>query len=187
MHIARSAAADDARPEERSQRAQDLTAWFFNDYRELWSIAFAMLGDAHLAEEVVMESFVKALSSWRRLRRLDYPTSYLKKILLNLCRSKLRRQAIEFRLNALVHRRAEHDGDISKQTRVDLRMDVWNALTKLPPMQRACIVLRYFDDMAVQEIAATLECSPGTVKSHLFRARKSLQRTLDRPTEVSFK
>src|SRR3712207_4462839 len=102
MPVAPSAAVDHAKPGERSQRAEDLATWFYNDYRKLWSIAFGMLGDAHAAEEVVMETFVKALSSWRSLRGVDYPPAYMRKILLNLCRSRLRRKAIEFRVNALV-------------------------------------------------------------------------------------
>ena len=184
MQMARSAAAEGARPE-GSERAEDLTAWFYSDYRKLWSIAFAMLGDAHRAEEVAMETFVKAFSSWRNLRGVESPPAYLRKILLNLCRSKLRRQAIEARVNSLVHRRAERDSDVWDPTRHDVRVDVIEALMKLPRMQRACIVLRYFDDMHDPEIAAVLDCAEGTVKSHLYRARRALAVTLGRPTEVT--
>ena len=184
MHVARTAPADNATRDERSERAQDVAAWFDSNYRQLWSIAFAMLGDSHLAEEVTMETFVKAFSSWRSVRGLDYPTGYLKKILLNLCRSKLRRRAIEYRVNALVHRDNEGRTD-GENERVDIHMYVWNALAKLSPMQRACVVLRYFDEMSEPEVATTLDCSVGTVKSHLFRARRSLQKTLTETTEVA--
>jgi RNA polymerase sigma factor (sigma-70 family) len=50
-------------------------------------------------------------------------------------------------------------------------------------MQRACIFLRYFDDMTDSQIAETLNCSVGTVKSHIFRARRALEKTLERSTE----
>ena len=123
-----------------------------------------------------MEAFVKAFSSWSRLRRLDYPPSYLKKIVVNLCRSKLRRRSIEMRVNALVHRRTERDGHGWDTSGSDARLDVWDALARLSPMQRACVALRYFDDMSDRQIAETLDCSVGTVKSHLFRARKTLER-----------
>lgn len=132
-----------------------------------------------------METFVKAFSSWRGLRGVDHPPAYLRKILLNLCRSKLRRQSMESRVNALAHRRAERDTDAWDPTRHDVRVDVWKALMKLSPMQRACIVLRYFDDMKDREIAASLDCSEGAVKSHLFRARRTLEKTLEQPMEVN--
>jgi RNA polymerase sigma-70 factor (sigma-E family) len=176
MQIARSTAgeADETRDDSR-----DLSTVFYEEYPRLWSIAFAMLGDAHLAEEVVMETFVKAFSSWTRLRRLDYPPGYLKKIVLNLCRSKLRRRSIELRVNALAHRSSERNQERWEQSGSDIRLDVLDALAELSPMQRACVVLRYFDDMTDRQVADTLDCSVGTVKSHIFRARKALGKTFE--------
>jgi RNA polymerase sigma-70 factor (sigma-E family) len=176
MQIARTATGgtNEARDESR-----DLSTVFYEEYPRLWSIAFAMLGDAHLAEEVVMETFVKAFSSWTRLRRLDYPPAYLKKVVLNLCRSKLRRRSIEMRVNALAHGADQRHGDAWEQSGSDIRLDVLDALAELSPMQRACVVLRYFDDMTDRQVAETLDCSVGTVKSHIFRARKALGKTFE--------
>ena len=160
-------------------RDRELSNLFYDAYPQLRSTALAMLADPDLAEEVVMEAFVRAVASWGRLRRLDYPQGYLKKIVLNLCRSRLRRRAIELRVNALLHRRSELSGwEPSGQ---DVRLDVWNALSRLSPMQRACVVLRYFDDMTDQQVADVLDCSIGTVKSHIFRARRNLHNALERP------
>ena len=175
MRIAGTAASgSDARDQSR-----DLSTVFYEEYPRLWSIAFAMLGDAHLAEEVVMETFVKAFSSWTRLRRLDYPPGYLKKIVLNLCRSKLRRRSVELRVNALAHGSREREANEWEQAGSDIRLDVLEALAELSPMQRACVVLRYFDDMTDRQVAETLDCSVGTVKSHIFRARKALGKTFE--------
>ena len=169
-------------PEETAtaaQRDQHLAALFHEEYPRLRTSALAMLGDPQLAEEIVMEAFVKAFSSWRQLRRMEHPQSYLKKIVLNLCRSKLRRRSIELRVNALFHRRGELGW--WEPSGSEVRLDVWNSLSRLSPMQRACVVLRYFDDMKDRLIADVLDCSPGTVKSHIFRARKTLHTMLDRP------
>ena len=155
---------------------------FYEEYPRLWAVAFAMLGDAHLAEEAVMEAFSKAFSSWGRIRRVDNPSAYLRKIVLNLCRSRLRRRSVEQRVNALVHVRSDREaprGWVARQS--DDRLDLWNALSRLPSRQRACVVLRYLDDMTDAQVAEILECSVGTVKSHLFRARKSLAHLLDEP------
>jgi len=161
----------------------DLSSVFYAEYPRLWSIAYAMLGDRQHAEEVVMDAFVRAFSSWPRLVRLDYPPGYLRKIVVNLCRSKLRRRSVELRVNALAHRREERYGPPWESGSSDLRMDVLAALAELSPMQRACAVLRYFDDMTETQIAGVLDCSVGTVKSHIFRARKTLGKALGSETE----
>ena len=179
--IARTAARDE-RLDTAAERSRELSAVFYEEYPRLWSMAFAMLGDAHLAEEAVMDAFSKAFSAWGRIRRADRPSAYLRKIVLNLCRSRLRRRAIEQRVNALVYGRSEREASpdwADKQS--DARLDLWNALSHLPVRQRECVVLRYLDDMTDAQVADTLDCSVGTVKSHLFRARKSLAHLLDEP------
>lgn len=178
MQIARSTTADERTTDVRG-RSEEMSALFYAEYPGLWAVAFAMLGDRHLAEEIVMDAFTKAFSSWGRMRRLDYPPGYLKKIVVNLCRSRLRRKAIELRVNALAKRR--DDRDVSRLPGSDTRLDVWMAIRDLSPMQRACIVLKYFDDMTEAQVAETLDCSVGTVKSHIFRARKSLEKTMEDP------
>ena len=177
--IARTAAGDE-RIGRVAERSREFSAIFYDEYERLWAVAFAMLGDVHLAEETVMEAFSKAFTAWGRVRRADDPPAYLRKIALNLCRSRLRRRAIEQRVNALVHRRGERERPPAWTAKnSDTRVDVMMALAQLPTRQRACVVLRYFDDMTDSQVAETLDCSVGTVKSHLFRARKTLERLLD--------
>lgn len=181
--IARTAASDE-RIDRAAERSRELSLVFYDEYPRLWAVAFAMLGDAHLAEETVMEAFSKAFSSWGRIRQVDRPSAYLRKIVLNMCRGKLRRRGLEQRVNALVHGRADRERFsewISKHS--DVRLDMWDALERLPARQRACVVLRYFDDMTDAQVADVLDCSVGTVKSHLFRARKTLAGLLDEPLE----
>jgi len=179
--IARTAAADE-RIDRAAERSRELSLVFYDEYPRLWALAFAMLGDVHLAEETVMEAFSKAFSAWGRIRRADRPSAYLRKIVLNQARGKLRRRGLEQRVNALFHGRAEREASAEWASKhSDARLDVWNALATLPPRQRACVVLRYFDDLTDSQVAEILDCSVGTVKSHLFRARKALAGLLDEP------
>ena len=177
--IARTATGE-GRIGRADERSSELSAVFYEEYGRLWSVAFAMLGDPHLAEEAVMEAFGKAFSSWAQVRGADRPSAYLRKIVLNQCRSRLRRRAIEHRVNALAHRRTERDARgewVSRNS--DARLDMCDALALLPARQRACVVLRYFDDMTDAQVAEVLGCSEGAVKSHLFRARKTLEGILE--------
>jgi len=181
--IARTATRDE-RIDRAAESSRELSLVFYEEYPRLWAMSFAMLGDVHLAEETVMEAFSKAFSSWGRIRQVDRPSAYLRKIVLNLCRGKLRRRGLEQRVNALVHGRSTTERSpewVSKDS--DARLDVWNALVTLPMRQRACVVLRYFDDMTDAQVAEILDCSVGTVKSHLFRARKTLAQLLDGPLD----
>ncbi|WP_202876291.1 sigma-70 family RNA polymerase sigma factor [Kribbella sp. VKM Ac-2566] len=58
---------------------------------------------------------------------------------------------------------------------VENRMVITKALAELPPRQRACVVLRYFDELSVDETAIALDCRPGTVKSQTLRALEKLR------------
>lgn len=159
---------------EASGRGQELSVLFDQHYRSLRGLAFIMLGDAARSEEVVMEAFVKAFTGWDRFRAVDHPHAYLRQIVVNLCRSRFRRERVEQRVNALTHRRDE----TALQAEAELRLDLWDAVRRLPERQRACVVLRYLEDMTEREIADTLECSIGTVKSQLHKAKTKLEREL---------
>lgn len=157
-----------------TEKGRDFELLFDQHYRSLRGLAFVMLGDAARAEEIVAEAYLKAFSLWGRVRLMDHPHAYLRQIVVNLCRAKFRRDQVELRVNALVHR-----GDTAEWSpEREMRMDLWAAVRKLPDRQRACVVLRYLEDMTEAEIADTLECSVGTVKSQLFKARAKLEREL---------
>lgn len=157
------------------ERERDFVALFDRHYRSLRGLAFVMLGDRARAEEVVMEAYLKAFSGWNRVAHVDHPHAYLRQIVVNLCRSKFRREKVELRVNALFHRTAHTEWQPDRE----LRMDLWDAVRKLPERQRACVVLRYLEDMTEREIADALECSIGTVKSQLSKARAKLERELE--------
>jgi RNA polymerase sigma-70 factor (sigma-E family) len=165
-----------ARVDRRAERQRDrrIAVLFDESYVKLRGLAFVMLGDASAAEEVVMEAFEKTFSGWNRFRALEHPHAYLRQVVVNLCRSRFRRQKIEHRVNALVHR-----GDLQvAEPDVAGRIDLWAAVRELPERQRACIVLRYLEDLSEIDIAETLDCSTGTVKSQLFKAKAKLGRAL---------
>jgi RNA polymerase sigma-70 factor (sigma-E family) len=151
-----------------------VAALFDRYYSQLRGLAFVMLGDAAAAEEAVMEAFLKTCSGWNSFRSLEHPHAYLRQIVVNQCRSRFRRQKVELRVNELVHR----GGRTVTAPDHEARIDLWDAVRALPDRQRACVVLRYVEDMTEVEIADTLDCSTGTVKSQLFKAKAKLERAL---------
>ena len=176
--IARTAVDD--RIGRAAEQSREFSAVFREEYPRLWAVAFALVGDTHLAEEITMEAFSAAFSSWGRVCRAENRSAYLRKMVLNLCRSRWRRRKIELRVQAVVEGRGEREPNkawASKDS--DERIDVWAVLATLPERQRACVVLRYYGDLTDEQIAETLRCSIGTVKSHLHRARKTLETRLD--------
>jgi RNA polymerase sigma-70 factor (sigma-E family) len=155
---------------ESQTRNEVLQTWFEQHYSSLHALARMMLGDRSEAEEVVMDAFAKALFRWRLFRGLDRPDFYLRRVVINECRSKLRRRKVEARAMALIRPQEERaDTDVHAR-----KMEVWDAIASLPPRQRATIALRYLDDLTEREIAEILDLPVGTVKSQLSRGRTKL-------------
>jgi RNA polymerase sigma-70 factor (sigma-E family) len=154
-------------------RDQELSALFVEFYDPLRRLAFVMMGDKAVAEEIVMEAFEKALSRWRLFSGADHPPAYMRQIVVNLCRSKIRRKILERKTGELFERSAEEavESDIESY---GVNIEVWNAVRKLPHRQKACVVLRYLEDLSEPEVARVLDIPVGTVKSQLSRARKKL-------------
>lgn len=132
--------------------------------------------DRAVAEEIVQESFVRLRFSLDRLQDRAQAASYLRSIAFNLARSGFRRQAVADR-----YRPEEQRPCASPEETYVLREDqraVVAALGRLSEKQRACLVLRYYDDLSEREIASILGLSPNSVKTHVRRGMDALSRIL---------
>lgn len=157
-----------------ADRDRAIAQLFDENFDGLCDLAYLILGDRYLAEEIVQEALLKTYSGWGRIRDKRRSDVYLKRAVVNLCRSKIRRKVIEARQNAVHYRREERkapdwDPDVHETQR-----EVWKAVKELPPRQRAAIVLHYMHALPESEIAEVLDCSVGTVRSQLSRARGKL-------------
>lgn len=160
-----------------ASRDESIAELFQEHYPQLRSIAYALLGDSQAAEEVASDVFVKAFSGWRRFRAVEHPPSYLRRMVVNACRGRIRRRRIELRANEMAQRN-EHSRAISPEPLPLPDPEVLAAIRRLPERQRACLVLRYLEDMSEAEVGRILDCSTGTVKSQLSKARAKLQKDL---------
>jgi RNA polymerase sigma-70 factor (sigma-E family) len=157
------------------RRDDEVAALFDRSYVPMCRLAYVILGDRHAAEEVVMDALLKTFSGWARVRRPDKADVYLRRAVINGCRSRIRRGAVEARVNALAQGRAERAAPALSPEASAVGRSVWEAVKLLPGRQRACVVLRYLEDLPEAEIAAVLDCSIGTVKSQLSKARAKLE------------
>ena len=140
-------------------------------YREHYSrIQRAMaLGfrDAGLADEITQEAFYRALLRWRRVSKLERPDAWTMVVALNLGRDNSRRDRRQkSKAPLLVGPGSENVG----QQEVEDRMLVIELLDSLTHRQREVLVLRYVGQLSVPEIARSLNCAEGTIKSTLHMA-----------------
>ena len=156
-----------------SDRPTGIDALFIHEYAGLARLAFLLTQDRSTAEELAMEAFARALAGWRRIGSMDRPDLYLRRIVVNLCSSNIRRRGIERRANA---RAAGLRLEVPASSPPE--PSILKAVSELPVRQRACVVLRYYEDRSEAEIADVLKCSAGTVKSQLSKAREKLEREL---------
>lgn len=154
-------------------------------YGRLVREAALLVGDVCTAEDVVQDSFAAMHGAWRRLRDRDKALSYLRRSVINRSRSVLRHRVIVDR-HAPTLLRGMPTAEDGALTLVE-RSWVISALRTLPPRQREAVVLRYYADMSEAEIAATMGVSKGSVKSHIFRAMKSLRIVLKAETPAQLR
>lgn len=135
--------------------------------------AFLLCGDWHTAEDLAQTTLAKVFASWRRINRRDAAHAYAMRTLLNTYLAEnRRRRPTEYLTGQVPEWPVE-------QPSPELRLAVLEALATLPPKARAVVVLRYWADQSVDQVAALLGCSTGNVKSQSARALDKLRLLLD--------
>jgi RNA polymerase sigma factor (sigma-70 family) len=129
--------------------------------------------DRNAAEDLVQEGFIRLARSAHRIKDPAKAPAYLRSIVLNLARDDNRRGLVSLRHHL------PFDGDrASVEEELVLRADqqqVIEALRELPPRQRDCLVLRYYDELSIDDLATTLGISRNSVKTHLTRGWRALE------------
>ncbi len=142
----------------------------------LMATAFLLCGDWHTAEDLTQTTLAKVFAAWWRIRNRDAVHAYAQRTLLNTYLAHYRRPQRREVLTADI---AElRDRAIEPRT-PELRLALIDALATLPPRARAVVVLRYWEDMSIDQVAALLGCSAGNVKSQSARALDKLRLLLD--------
>lgn len=149
----------------------------------LLTSAWMLTGDPHVAEELVQEALARMYVNWRRIR-VDNPGAYARRVLVNLNTDRWRRGRREVLTGEVPD--ASMGVTAGPERRVDLALDLVQALQRLPRRERECVVLRHYLDLSEKDAAATLGVSTGTVKSSTSRGLAALRAafTEGEPTHV---
>jgi RNA polymerase sigma factor (sigma-70 family) len=154
--------------------AQAMTQLMHTRGEALKRYAFLLCGNDADADDLVQEAIVRAFARPGR-RDVAEAEAYVRRILLNRFLDGRRRQRSWLKVRPLLH--PEELGQ-DQAGALAARADVRTALAGLSPRQRACAVLRYYEDFTIPQIAAALGCQAGTVKRHLSEAHARLAAVL---------
>jgi len=154
--------------------------------RQVYNLAYRMLGNAEDAGDLVQETFLRAYGALASFRQDASFLTWLYKIASNLCIDQLRSRKAKGALSLDVE--LEEGREPAADTRVcgpeatavrgAVQDVVQRAILNLPERYRLVVVMRHLQDMSVDEIARALDMPTGTVKTHLFRAREMLRERL---------
>ena len=160
----------------------DFRTWVLEHRARLRTTAFLLCGDWYLADDLVQDALGRLYSRWGRVAAAGDPRAYVRRILCNLHSDHLRRPA----------RREISEADVATlrphaHTSTDERDDeLIAALLTVPAGQRTVLVLRFFEDLSVEQTAAVLKTSTGNVKSQTSRGLEALRSALrPRPAETA--
>jgi RNA polymerase sigma-70 factor (sigma-E family) len=146
-------------------------------------LAYLLTGDQHAAEDLVQTALMKTATRWRHLRHED-PEAYVRTVMYRDQVSMWRR--LRRRYEVAVH--SPPDVPYADPSgHADTRLSMRQALLRLPPDQRAVLVLRYYEDLTETRVAELLGCSIGTVRSRTHRAVIRLRALLPEPATLTIR
>jgi RNA polymerase sigma-70 factor (sigma-E family) len=134
--------------------------------------AYFLTGDREAAQDLLQEAFVRVATRLRHLHAIDDVDVYLRRTMVNLYTSSLRRRRLERRWLARQRGLAVVHAPAHDPTERD---EVWRALQALPDRQRAAVVLRFYEDLSEHETASALGCTRRALNSLIARALPALR------------
>lgn len=149
-----------------NQDAIGLIPFIRENQQQFYRLAFSYVRDSETAMDLVQDAIVKAIQNMHTLRQPDRLKTWFYRILVNECLMYLRKNRKLLPIQSL-----EQELAAPEQGNQDLH----EAISQLPPHLRTIILLRFFEDMKLEEIARITRTNLSTVKSRLYKALKLLK------------
>jgi RNA polymerase sigma factor (sigma-70 family) len=154
--------------------AADFTAFFRAEFPRVKRTVYLIVHDQGRAEEVAQDAFLQLLAHWTKVSGYDEPGAWVRRVAIRLAGRAARRE----RLRDLVESRFRTATVVAPADGHPADDDVVQAVRRLPYAQRVAIVLFYFEDRPINEIADVLGCAAPTARVHLHKARQKLATVL---------
>ena len=126
-------------------------------------------GDSDVAEDLAQETLIRLCRDWRKVRRLDAPERWIHRVAINLAHSHYRRKGVEQRALRTFGRR------LAGEQAPDQDVEALELLKDLPHKQRAALILHYYIDLTMREVAEVMDIPEGSVKTLIHRATRALR------------
>ena len=160
------------RDPDRASTADDesaYSAFFRANFAGVTRTVYLIVHDSPRAEDITQEAFLQLLRNWARISDYERPDAWVRRVAIRLAVRGLKRDELWRSVRSLF---------VPQERAADTDPDVAEAIGQLPRAQRAAIVLYYYEDQPVAEIASVLGCSESTVRVHLHRGRQRLAHLL---------
>lgn len=148
----------------------DFESFYVDTGRRMLTLAYSLTGNWGDAEDLVQEAYAAAHRRWNVVGTYEDPAGWVRRVITNRAVSRWRRLSHELNVRQRLASRAVQ----TSTTAEPVNEAFWQAVRLLPRQQMAVVVLHYVEDQSVDAIAAVLGCAAGTVKTQLFRARRTL-------------
>ena len=146
---------------------------FVDEYPHVVHLVFFIVHDQDRAEDVAQDAFVQLYRHWGKVSGYEQPVMWVRRVAIRLAVKTAKRE----QLLATAWTRVPPSPSEELQA-FPVAPETWAALRALSAKERAVVVLHYFEDRPVDEIAALVECSPSAAKTRLHRARHRLAELL---------
>lgn len=154
----------------------------YDEYKlKVYNTARNITKDEKAAEDILQEVFVTIYTKLYKLKKPAAFDVWLYKIVVNCCNNYFRKNKNSISSeDSVIENLAGEDKEIPNEIleKKESYEELKKCIDKLSDKLRICIVFYYFNDMSIKEIAEVLNCSEGTVKSRLFKAKKNLEKEL---------
>lgn len=150
---------------------EDLINMYFD---RLYKEAYLRCKHEEDAKEVVQETIYKAYRNIKSLKEPKYFKTWISKILINVCNDYLRKNG----MIDLEHDKNDYVKKVHNEDEVEIKIDLYNVIDELEDKYKDVIILRYIEDLKVEEISKILERPVNTIKTHIRKAIKEMKNLL---------